>query len=1029
MRRLLPLLLGTILLLPAAAPQPDPARENNLGVAYMFQGKYAEARQAFVRGGNRLNEAIALMALRRNAEAEKLLQTLSGNIRARYNLGLLYRAAGRLEESLQAFTEVEKLDPEDRDTQYYLGAIHFALRRYQQAIPHYRRALDADPNFVSAYFGLGRSYVLSGETEKGQVYLKRFQELTAGSKLNEPVGMQYGEQGVYSLAEEGSRSNAPAPPPIPVTFTVIPASLKAGGPGACFFDAGGGRPDLFLPGSGLYRNLGEGKFELLGMAIPGLGCAAGDYDNDGATDLVVSSESKALVFHNAGKGKFEQVAELAGGPGAIFVDFDHDGYLDLLVGTRLYRNKGNGAFEDVTRASKISPAAVRGMVATDYDNHRDIDLVLARDDADPVLYSNNRDGTFRSVNPWPAGVASNASSVAPVDYNNDSWMDLFFTRSTGCPVLLENDRGRSFRPVALPDCKEKSTWGGAVLDYDNDGFGDLVFLGESGAHLLRNLGNGRFEDMTAAVGLDKIKLDSPRAVITADIDDDGDADLLITEANHPPVLLRNDGGNRNGFLKVKVQGLKDNRDGIGAKVELYAGRTRQKVEVTGGSGLSQSSAEVIFGLGARKTADFARILWPTGVLQDELPGLQARVSFKELDRKGGSCPILYAWDGSRFRFLSDIIGAGVFGEWVSPGEYNRSDPDEYLVAEGAVPRDGRYLFRLTNQMEEVTFFDAARLFVVDHPAELTVVPNEGFTPEGPPRPFKLWKVRGARSLQIAGERVRKTAFMGFTEPHSLVLDLGKDGGDLLLLRGWTEYFDSTSNYSAYHAGLRPQAPSLEVPDGRGGWRVVLPSIGFPAGLPKLLVVDLAGVVVPGDPRVRITTNMEVYWQKALAGKADSGAEIRVTELAPSLAQLRYLGFPRELTRRPETYDYQQVSGTGPFAVHRGAYTRYGDVTGLLGAGDDRYAILAAGDEVALEFDARRLPPLPQGWKRTVIFKAEGFEKGMDFLNPNPFTVGPLPLHPASAETAGHLEYRLRYNTRVLNGDAPNRRAYFARRIR
>ena len=192
-----------------------------------------------------------------------------------------------------------------------------------------------------------------------------------------------------------------------------------------------------------------------------------------------------------------------------------------------------------------------------------------------------------------------------------------------------------------------------------------------------------------------------------------------------------------------------------------------------------------------------------------------------------------------------------------------------------------------------------------------------------------------------------------------------------------------------------------------------------------MVVNLAGVVVPGDPRVRITTNMEVYWQKALAGKADSGAQVRVTELSPSLAQLRYLGFPRELTRRPETYDYQQASSTGPFAMHRGAYTRYGDVTELLAAAGDRYAIMAAGDEVALEFDARRIPPLPQGWKRTIIFKAEGFEKGMDFLNPNPFTVGPLPLHPASAETAAHLEYRQRYNTRVLKEDAPNRPVYAA----
>jgi hypothetical protein len=240
---------------------------------------------------------------------------------------------------------------------------------------------------------------------------------------------------------------------------------------------------------------------------------------------------------------------------------------------------------------------------------------------------------------------------------------------------------------------------------------------------------------------------------------------------------------------------------------------------------------------------------------------------------------------------------------------------------------------------------------------------------------------------------------------------------VLLLYGWTEYFDSTSNYRAYHAGLRPEPPRLEVPDGRGGWRLVRPNIGFPAGLPKWMAVDLSGL---GARRVRIATNMEIYWQKAMAGWPDDGAPARVTELAPSAAELRFLGFPKEVSRRPESYDYQQAARSGPFEVHRGAYTRYGEVASLLRSGDDRYAILASGDEVALEFDATRLPPVPDAWKRTVFFKAEGFEKGMDFRVPNPFTVTPLPTHRGRAESPALLDYRLRYNTRLVSGRGPIR---------
>src|ERR1035438_7714681 len=385
----------------AELAQPDPASDklaaNNLGVALMFQGKYPEARAAFVKAGNRLNEGIALLAARQTTDAERALKEVATreprNIRAHFNLGLLHRETSDLEQALADLEQAEKLDSDDLHTQYYLGSVSFALHRYPEAIRHYTKVVEGDPSFVSAIFGIGRAYVLSGDAAKGNVYLKRFQELTAEGKRNEPVGSQYGEQGQYSLAEENPRSRAPASPAIPVTFAELPANLKAGGGDACFLDLDGdGRPSLVIPGGGVYRNTGGGKFESAGEAIPGASCAAADFDNDGNTDLAVSSGAKTVLYHHAGKGKFQKVAELAGGPTVIFVDFDHDGYLDVLAGSHLYRNKGDGTFADASATSRITQEEIVAAAATDFDNHRDIDLVLVPRNGPPVLYSNARDG-------------------------------------------------------------------------------------------------------------------------------------------------------------------------------------------------------------------------------------------------------------------------------------------------------------------------------------------------------------------------------------------------------------------------------------------------------------------------------------------------------------------------------------------------------------------------------------------------------------------------------------------------------------
>jgi hypothetical protein len=241
-------------------------------------------------------------------------------------------------------------------------------------------------------------------------------------------------------------------------------------------------------------------------------------------------------------------------------------------------------------------------------------------------------------------------------------------------------------------------------------------------------------------------------------------------------------------------------------------------------------------------------------------------------------------------------------------------------------------------------------------------------------------------------------FKGYAELHSLTLDLGKlEAGQhyVLLLYGWIDYSDSSSNLSAWQAGVKLTTPYLEVEDGDGGFRLAIADMGFPAGLPKTMLVDLGGIVDSAHRRVRITTSQRIYWDQIQVATVAPDVNPRVTELSPDRAELGFRGYPTPVSpdgRPPYLYDYSRISPTEVWDQHEGFYTRYGDVRELVESVDDRYVITKNGDELALSFAADRLPDLPAGWKRTFLVFADGFGKDMDVNSAYADTVEPLPFH-------------------------------------
>jgi hypothetical protein len=254
----------------------------------------------------------------------------------------------------------------------------------------------------------------------------------------------------------------------------------------------------------------------------------------------------------------------------------------------------------------------------------------------------------------------------------------------------------------------------------------------------------------------------------------------------------------------------------------------------------------------------------------------------------------------------------------------------------------------------------------------------------------------------------------------------------LLLTGWTDYAFSNDNVAASQSLIEMAPPSLQVEDAAGTWRTAIADVGFPVGRPQTIAVPLAGVFRSASRRVRIVTNMRIYWDQILVADTEPAPAIRISRLDPLEASLRWRGFSTEISpdgREPFAYDYQQVSATSPWKALAGRYTREGDVRPLIRGIDDMFVISRPGDEIALSFDARALPVLRDGWQRTFLLYAYGYSKEMNPRSASPDTVAPLPFrgmtrYPYGPDehypnTAAHREYLARYNTREVRRAVPS----------
>ncbi|MFZ0662777.1 MAG: FG-GAP-like repeat-containing protein [Acidobacteriaceae bacterium] len=1081
----------------------EAGRLNNVGVALMNQQLTEKAAAKFVEAHKVdpssaipvLNQGIALLYQQKLPQAEAMLKQAAAmdqrNPRVWYALGLTHLDSGNPKLAIGDMERVVKLDPTDADAHYFLGSFYLTLADYADAKQEYEAAIKLNPLHASARFGLARALQRMKQPAAAHEQLARFQKLVQ-SKIGTPLSAAYGEQGRYAKVEDMIAPPAAVGKMIPVRFEAQPLPGGAAGGGACVIGIeSAASKDLVVLGEGAsairaYKNV-DGNFEELSAEQTGLkasgkaiACAVGDYDADGRPDLAVAMSDRVILFHNLGGGRFADVTKAVGikpmnRPSSVmFIDFDHDGDVDLFVtGTStghganvMWRNNGNSTFTDWSTPTGLAGSgATTEATLSDINNDRAVDLIVAGSAGAPMIYENRREGAFKQVPLYTEAGLAPSRGVAVFDFNKDGWMDVAVTHA-GAPgvSLWRNVQGKRFERVPLPLAGVKAAWGLTPIDIDNDGWIDLAVLVETakGAELrvLRNMGAKGFADVSAAVGADKLTLKNPRSLIATDVDGDGAADLIVTQADGPPLVLHNVGGNKNHSIRITLTGLADNKTAIGTKVEVFANGLWQKFEVAGASGyLGQGSNEIIAGLGQVDHVDVVRLLWPTGVPQDEIDlDPNKPVALKELDRRGSSCPVLFAWNGTRYKFISDVIGAAVIGHWVSPTATNENDPGEWIKVDGAdlKAHNGLYSLRFGEPMEEINYIDQLRLVAIDHPEGTQVFPDERFLSE---RPFAsgktvvvspsahllagAWDNSGHNVLPLLAKQDHRYVrdftnlhYAGYANMHSLTLDLGAwtPAHPLrLLMHGYIEYFSASSMYAAWQAGLKPVPPYVEAQMPDGSWKRIIDDMGFPAGLPRTIVVDLTGKLPPGTHKIRLTTNLQIYWDQVLVDNGETqAAQVRQTEIPLATARLVFRGYPEQIERATPwsppgdlTYNYNRISATGPFHWQQGEYTRYGSVTPLLRAVDNHYVIFGSGEEIDAEFSGATLPPLPRHWKRDYFFYANGFVKDMDFYEASPFTVAQMPFHgmgaypyPASEhypDDASSVAYRLNWDDRFESG--------------
>ena len=685
---------------------PNSAREHvNYGLALLRAGKTKEGVAELER-------------------AQKLDPTIPHTW---FNLGIAFKKEGEYAPAVAQFEGLLRLVPDEPVSHYNLGVLHKLAEKRGEAVREFETAERLNPNLAAPHFQLYNLYRQAGRAADAARELEIFQKLkalTEGAVIPEDMEWSYYAE-IYDPIPVRPESE-PAPPPKFEDRKVAAgtdAGFDAATAGLLVLDAfGDRRPDVLAwssNGAQLYRN---GTALVADSGLAGIknivSVAAGDYDNDGLPDLCIITSDGPALYHN-NKGKFEKSPlKLPAGrfSKAVWIDFDHDYDLDLILlgeDAALARNNGEAGFSDDTAAFPFVKGAAIDAAAIDLiADTNGVDLAVSYRDHTGVLYRDRLLGRYEAtpLDTLPAG----AKGLTAFDVNNDSWTDL-----AADGLLLLNHQGK-LEP--FPDLQAKGPL--TFADLDNRGIGDML----AGNGVYRNLGLDHFEKTPTGI---------PAAVaaVASDFDGDGRADVALIAGDGSLHLLRNVTETHNHWLLAGLNGVKNMKLAPGAKVEIKTGSSYQKRTY------QRRAAAVRRGFLQDRRCGAHHLAQRPDPERSEQPVNKA-IEYQEAQRLSGSCPMIFTWDGGKFRFITDVLGVAPLGAASGDGSYFPVDHDEYVQIPGEALQavNGRYEIRITEELREVSYLDQVKLMAVDHPASVEIFTNDKF--KSPPFPeFRLFGVK------------------------------------------------------------------------------------------------------------------------------------------------------------------------------------------------------------------------------------------------------------------------------------------------
>ena len=1089
------------------AMQHDLISLENRAVGLMGQFKYDEAAAEYEQLAKRgdlsdakrqqfaVDLAIALLNRRQDGDLERaatLLETIIArdekNLRAAYCRAVLYFNDGETVRASTLFQRVSAADPTDSYAVYYVGQCRFLQQEFRKALEQFLHAQQLDPYLRSAYYGAFQAAQRLKKRELAHEQMEKFQRLEQNPRAR-LAELKYTRMGPKAEVFASSKSNeAPSLPKGPLFSELEPLAMqtsiapqwnagedKTSRPALSVADIDGdGRSDIFIAqafsandsavhNAVLIQQQNGFRLDLthpLSQVQFVTAALWGDYDNNGRTDVFLCRGGPNQLWQNQEDGKWREISLDAQLPsndfdtvdGACF-DADHDGDLDYLLcnsdGPRqLLNNNRDGTFRTIAEELKIQGSAGnRQVLLADLDADDDIDFAFLNSELPHEVFINDRFWDYHAATGFEDFIHSSCIAAVAVDSDVDGQVELFTLLSSAVYRWAPDDAG-NWSSQLIADSTELGEIDPSrltVVDVKGDGQPEIVVSGSGGWNVFDLSGK-----QTQSYRAD----DSENSLLATGLlqQPSGPAIVGLFEGKGP--MIWKPGSGRFPFVLASFTGktdksleMRSNASGIGVQgVARVGGHWSAIAPIRRDSGPGQSLQPIAVGLGDNQQIDFLRLLWPDGVSQTELnlrPGELREIS--ETQRQAGSCPLVFVWDGERYMFVADILGAGGIGFNLGRAEYYPPRPTESLLlpSRSMKPLHGKYVVKLGEPMEEICYFDAVRLVAYDLPPGWKLTLDERFgaadpLPTGKPVYYREHILpvfakndrdedvtqRIASVDRIAAPLAKEDCrFIGLTNEHSVTLTFDQSLDTLnsptLLFDGWVEYAYSQTAFAAWQAREQYTEPTIEAQGADGQWRVVCERFGYMAGTPRQATMPLDQTRLPtGTEKLRITTNMEVYWDRLAVIDAEHNHHVRRHELKLSAALIDDVGFSTRtlLDQRFPVYDYDNRPPFGDARHPAGFYTSFGDACELVEATDDAIAIIGPGEELHLEFE-RLGTPLPDGWTREFVLEADGWCKDADLFTRDAGAVEPLPTRGPLNDTQAEIRNRLhqKYNTRYRSG--------------